>query len=191
MSLESKNIKLRALELSDIDFIYKWENDTNSWFVSNTLVPFSRYILEKYIESSHLDIYQTRQLRLMICLNNSNETPIGTIDLFDFDPFHNRAGIGILIAEKQHQKKGFASEALKLLIQYCFNTLNLHQLYCNIAKNNTTSINLFEKHNFEISGEKKQWLKDGNNWTDEYFLQLLNPIRSKKSEFEQKKDQQN
>ena len=191
MSLESKNIKLRALELSDIDFIYKWENDSNSWFVSNTLVPFSRYILEKYIESSHLDIYQTKQLRLMICLNNSVETPIGTIDLFDFDPFHNRAGVGILIAEKQHQNKGFASESLQLLIQYCFRTLHLHQLFCNIAKNNTASINLFEKYNFEISGKKKQWLKDGNNWIDEYFLQLINPTETSKSAFEQKKDQQN
>jgi diamine N-acetyltransferase len=191
MSLQSTNIKLRALELTDIDFIYKWENDTNSWFVSNTLVPFSRYILEKYIESSHLDIYQTRQLRLMIVFNNSSETPIGTIDLFDFDPFHNRAGIGILIAEKKHQKKGYASEALKLLIEYCFNTLQLHQLFCNIAQNNITSLNLFEKHNFEISGEKKQWLKDGNNWIDEYFLQLINISDSNKSEFQQKDNQKN
>ncbi|HBX49587.1 MAG: GNAT family N-acetyltransferase [Bacteroidetes bacterium GWF2_33_38] len=170
--LEGTKVTLRALEPSDINYLYEWENDSDSWFVSNTLTPYSKYILQKYIENSHLDIYQTRQLRLMIICKETN-LPIGTIDLFDFDPFHNRAGVGILIAKKEMQQKGFASEAMEILINYSFNHLNLHQLYCNITTNNTKSISLFKKYNFKISGEKKQWLKYGETWVDEYFLQLI------------------
>ena len=55
-----KKIILRALELSDIDLLYQWENDKNIWQVSNTLVPFSRYILKKYIENSFKDIYEMK-----------------------------------------------------------------------------------------------------------------------------------
>ena len=172
--LESKDIKLRALEPSDIDLLFEWENDTSIWLVSNTIVPFSRFILKKYIERSHLDIYQTKQLRLMIDVKmEKGVETVGTIDLFDFDPFHQRAGIGILIKNKENRQKGYASEALKILINYCFNTLNLHQLYCNIDVANATSLNFFKKNNFQIIGEKKEWTRHGDKWIGEYMLQLV------------------
>ncbi|UCG28569.1 MAG: GNAT family N-acetyltransferase [Bacteroidales bacterium] len=172
--LESERIKLRALETSDIDILFEWENDPDLWLISNTISPFSRFIIKKYIQNSHLDIYQTKQLRLMIDLKKQgkNET-IGTIDLFDFDPYHSRAGIGILIKEVKNRSKGYASEALKLIIDYCFNSLRLHQLYCNIPSDNTSSLNLFRKHGFTVVGEKKEWLRTGDHWINEYLLQRI------------------
>ena len=172
MTLEDKNIRLRAIEPNDINIIYKWENNTDIWKVSNTITPFSRKIITDYVEHSHLDIYQTKQLRLIIELKQNN-LAIGTIDLFDFDPFHKRAGVGILIAEDKNKQKGYASESLKILINYSFNILQLNQLYCNISEENKKSISLFKKHGFEINGVKKSWNLDGNKYTDELFLQLL------------------
>ena len=172
--LESERIKLRALETSDIDLLFEWENDPDLWLISNTLSPFSRFILKKYIQNSHLDIYQTKQLRLMIDLKQQDKTEtIGTIDLFDFDPYHFRTGIGILIKEVKHRNKGYASEALKLIMDYCFDFLQLHQLYCNVPSDNTTSLNLFRKHGFTVVGEKKEWLRNGDKWIDEYLLQRI------------------
>ena len=98
---------------------------------------------------------------------------IGCIDLFDFDPHHLRAGIGILIAEKSDWRKGYASEAVELLIDYCFETLNLHQLYCNITIDNEASVLLFQKHGFLITGIKKQWIRDGAKFNDELMLQKI------------------
>ena len=171
--LTGKNIKLRALEPSDVDLLFQWENDEKLWYLSNTLTPFSRFSLEQYVLNSGNDIFADKQMRLMIDLpDKESNTTIGTIDLFDFDPHNQRAGIGILIQEK-YRKKGFAAEALDLLLRYCFETLNLHQLYCNIAKFNTASINLFQQAGFEIKGEKKEWLLIGQKWVDEYFLQLI------------------
>ena len=163
MNADNKNIsiRLRALEPDDIDLLYKWENDETIWKVSNTIAPFSRHILRKYIENSHLDIFETKQLRLMI--DNIDEKgkskTIGAIDLFEFDPLNNRAGIGILIGEKGDRRKGFASEALDKLIQYAFNILHLHQLFCNIGEENTESLSLFQKKGFKITGTKIDWLK--------------------------------
>jgi diamine N-acetyltransferase len=98
---------------------------------------------------------------------------VGCIDLFDFDPNHLRAGIGILIADKSDRRKGYASEALELLIKYCFETLNLHQLYCNVTPENEPSVLLFQKHKFQITGIKKQWIREATGFTDELFLQLI------------------
>jgi len=173
--LEGNSIFLRAPEPEDLEFLYRWENDTDIWQVSNTLVPFSRFELRNYIENAHRDIYETHQIRFMISLREvSVPKTIGTIDLFDFDPYHNRAGIGILIGSAEERGKGYADDALRTLITYCFSVLKLRQLFCNITTDNTPSIHLFQKCGFEITGEKKDWIRSENGWKNEYILQLLN-----------------
>ncbi|MCU0371597.1 MAG: GNAT family N-acetyltransferase [Bacteroidales bacterium] len=132
-------------------------------------------MIEQYVMNAQLDIFTARQLRFIIDLHSegNEQKPIGTIDLFDFDPTHSRAGVGILIT-KEEQGKGYASEALDLLIEYAFSTLQLHQLYCQVTSSNLISLNLFTKHGFEIIGLKKEWLRINNDWMDVYFLQLIN-----------------
>ena len=170
--LSGDKIRLRAPEPEDLDLLYLWENDPEVWHVSNTLTPFSYYTLKNYIENSHLDIFQAKQLRLMIEIKDTSQT-IGTIDLFDFDPFHNRTGIGILIGDVSQRKMGYASEALDILINYSFDILNLHQLYCGIGADNISSIRLFQSKEFVQCGEKKEWLKTAKGWQSEYLFQLI------------------
>ena len=172
MKLSGKNITLRALEPGDVELLYKWENDPSVWKLSDTLVPYSRHVLEQYIISSAQDIYSAKQLRLVICKLN-DQTPIGAIDIFDFEPNHLRAGMGIIIADAGERRNGYASEAIEILMPYCFDTLHLHQLYCNVAKDNEPSIKLFMKFGFEITGIKKQWLRSTNGFEDEYLMQLI------------------
>jgi len=172
--IKGEKIELRALEPNDIDLLYQWENDLSSWHLSNTLTPFSRFALEQYIMTADQDIFTIKQLRLMIDkIGTNKKICIGAIDLFDFDPANKRAGIGIMI-DKNQRNQGFATEALKLLVQYCFTTLELHQLYCNIEKTNSESLKLFQNQGFEIAGKKREWVRKNNQWTDEYFLQLIN-----------------
>lgn len=169
-------IFLRAPEPEDLELLYLWENDPEIWQVSNTITPFSKYILRQYIENSHLDIYQTRQLRLMIDVRENESTlkTIGSIDLFDFDPYHHRAGVGVLIGDKTNRNRGYATMALKQLIDYCFGTLQLHQLYCNITVGNEDSLRLFEKCGFAITGRKTDWIRQGSIYAEELLLQLIN-----------------
>jgi diamine N-acetyltransferase len=171
--LKNNILILRALEPEDVDILYQWENDMQMWNVSDTLTPFSKYILNQYIQNSHLDIFQLKELRLVVELIETKK-PIGLIDLFDFDPYHSRAGVGILIYSGEDRKKGLASSALDLFINYAFRTLGLHQLYCNIAADNQISLKLFQSYGFEIIGVKKDWRKSTNGWVDEYVLQLIN-----------------
>lgn len=177
--MTGKNIILRALEPSDVEILYRWENDHRLWHLSNTSGPFSRYVLGQYLRNAHQDIFTAKQLRLMIDTGTeaSNARTVGAVDLFDFDPSNRRAGLGILIVDEE-QNKGFGTEAVKLMVEYCFGTLNLHQVYCNILPDNTTSIRLFEKQGFTVCGRKREWILINNRWHDELMLQLVNPKKA-------------
>ncbi len=168
--LQGNNLKLRAMEPQDVDLMYEWENDPESWLYSNTQTPFSRFHLEQYLINSHCDIYTDKQLRLMI--DNKERKTIGCVDLFEFDTRNLRAGLGILIA-KSYRNKGHASETLDIIMDYCRKTLALQQVYCNITSNNDKSLKLFIQKGFEVNGMKKKWLKHENQWLDEHFLQHI------------------
>ena len=174
--LQTENIRLRALEPEDIDILYKWENDTRIWKISNTIAPFSKYILRKFIEDQKYDIYETKQLR-MIIESRSDKRAVGAIDLFDIDPTNRRAGIGILVYEDRDQGQGYASAALTEMIKYAFQILGLNQLYCNVLSNNLRSLNLFKSKGFTVVGLKMEWVRFTDGWLDEYMLQLINPVK--------------
>ena len=173
ITLKGTNIYLRALEPEDLEFIYAIENNESVWEVSNTQTPYSRFLIRQYLENVHQDIYEAKQLRLAICLYDTFHA-IGLIDLFDFDPKNNRAGVGIVISNEANRNSGIGSEALQLVINYAFNQLQLHQLYANIGSNNEISLQLFTKFGFQIIGTKKDWIKVNNVFKDEILFQLIN-----------------
>lgn len=171
--LENTNIKLRALENSDLELLYKWENSTPLWTLGNTLSPYSKQVLRQYINESQLyDIYHNRQLRLMI-VQKSDEQAVGTIDMYDFDIRNQKAGIGIFV-EEHYRNKHFALDSLMLIKEYAFSFLHLHQLYAHILVNNTPSIRLFEKAGYEKAGVMKDWVRRPNGYEDALLLQLIN-----------------
>lgn len=182
MQLIGELIQLRALEPTDLPLLYRWENDSSVWSVSGTLVPFSKFVLEEFVNQAHQDIYTNKQLRLMIdhrYVNDLDGSPtgesrcIGCVDVFDFDPKNKRAGVGILIADQNDRGKGFATEALHLIIDYGFEILDLHQLYSNIRVDNESSLALFKRLGFEVTGLKQDWVYEKGRFMDEYTLQLL------------------
>ena len=171
MKLSNNNIELRAPELQDIDILYQWENDESIWYLSNTNIPFSRFDLEQFILNSNHDIYSEKQYRFMIVKTNDMKV-MGCIDLFDFDPKNKRVGIGILIDEK-YRNQGFATEALSLIIDYAFEQLDVHQLFCNILSSNAESLKLFKRKQFSEIGVKKDWVFLQGKYQDEILLQLI------------------
>ncbi len=169
-TLHGKNINLRALEPKDLDFLFSAENNESFWEISSTQTPYSRYILQKYIENAHQDIYEAKQYRFVIC--NTLNIPVGMIDLFDFNPQHKRVGVGILILP-EYQGKSLGSEALEMVIDYAFTYLNVHQIFANITTDNKKSIDLFEKLNFKKIGVKKDWIYADDDYKDEIFYQII------------------
>lgn len=171
LSLKGKNIKLRALEPDDLGFLYELENNPQVWEISGTTTPYSKHVLKQYLDNSHRDIYDVKQLRLCICSVKDNL--IGLIDLFDFDPKNHRAGMGIVILNEKNRNKGVGAEAIQLLSEYAFSVLALRQLYANVMEDNAGSIHLFKKLGFKQVGVKKDWIFSEGKYKNEILFQKL------------------
>lgn len=162
---------LRPLEPEDISLLYRWENNMEIWELSNTRAPYSKYVLTEYIKDSVRDIYETKQQRFII--ENWERRAVGAIDLFDFEPYHQRAGVGILIHDFEDRNRGYATDAIEALSEYAVTALGLKQIYANIAADNTESIKFFEKQGFIKVGTKKSWLRTISGWKDEILYQKI------------------
>ena len=163
------NLKLRALEPNDLELVYEVENDKSLWVYSNTSSPFSRHTLKKFIENSHLDIIEHKQLRLVIA---DDEQSYGFIDLYDYDFINRRVGVGIIIFKK-YRSRGIGLSSLQLTENYLLEHVPIHQVYANISSTNKESISLFEKSKYVNVGLKKDWIFYNNKFNDELLFQKI------------------
>lgn len=134
------SIALRLPILSDAEIILAWENNPENWGVSDNDSPYSLDDIVQLV-TSFQNVTKPSQLRFII---QFNEILIGAVDIFDIN-YENKSGaIGILIAEEEFRRKGFASDALKLLEQEAKNR-GIDRLIALIHRENVKSRNLFEK----------------------------------------------
>lgn len=171
--LMSDRVYLRAVEPEDLDLMYEMENDPAMWDVGSFTVPYSRYVLRQYIESSQSDMFTDKQLRLMI-VRREDDCVLGTIDVTDFVPLHSRGAVGIAVHQRFRQD-GYAADGLRLLCDYAFGFLCINQLYAHVPANNETSMRLFISCGFTQSGLLKDWIQVKDGFRDAALLQLLNP----------------
>ena len=172
LSLKGEQIYLRALEPADLDFLYALENNPEIWEISGTTAPYSKHVLELYLENAHKDIYEVKQLRLCIC--NLKGVILGLIDFFDFDPKNLRVGMGIIVSSKVNRNKGVGAEAIAILTNYAFLVLGMRQVYVNVLEENAPSIHLFSKLGFEKVGIKKDWIYSKGAFKNEILFQKIN-----------------
>lgn len=163
-------VRLRAMEVEDLDCLYLMENDETVWSASPTSVPYSRQVLLDYIVSSHCDIYMDRQVRLMA--ENDGGEVIGIVDLVNFDPCHGRAEVGIVI-KNGCRHVGYGRAAMLKVIDYAKNVIQLHQIYAIVAQNNESCLKMLKDVGFQLSMTLREWLKIQGKYEDAYFFQYF------------------
>ena len=143
--LKKKQISLRLLTDSDLDFLYSIENNPENKKYGGENVYLSKNLLKDYIKNAKSDITTFNQLRFVITFKDRS---IGLIDLFEYDINKKTAKVGVFIL-KEYQKKKHGSNALSLLISYSWSNLGLVSLFSNINPKNNLSISLFNKFSFK------------------------------------------
>ena len=158
------------MEPEDLDLMYLIENDPELWPMGQTSVPFSHYALKQYIAECSNDFFHDRQLRLVI--EDADGVSVGFVDLQHYDPQHHRAEVGIVVLPEQ-QRKGLATEALRLLAGYVSKHLGLHQLYALVPTCNEASCALFRRCGYKETATLEDWLKSPQGWQSVKVFQLV------------------
>ncbi len=164
------SVILRAMEPEDLDMMYTIENDRDTWNVTDINTPYSRFLLHEFIANATGDIYTDKQVRLVI--TDKWKVFIGMIDLFNFNPQHKRAEVGIII-RKAYRDQGYGKAALLELISYARKIIHIHQLYVYMNVDNISCVKLFEETGFERDAELKDWVFDGENYHNVYMMHFF------------------
>ena len=173
MNIEGSICRLRALEPSDLEAMYGWENDVELWRTSGATAPFSYHQLSSLIIEQQYDIYATRQQRLVIDAQiDGTQIAVGAIDLLDFDPKNRRAGVGIIISS-EYRRRGYAADALRSIERYAREVLMLHQLWCSVAEDNQASLALFDGAGYERCGIRRDWIITQQEALSEILFQKI------------------
>ena len=168
--INTPHCRIRAMEPSDVEHLYRWENDPEIWRIGANTEPISRQRLLMWIENQQYDIYATHQMRLVVEVEGR---VVGAVDITDFNPQHLRFSLGILIYDKSDRRKGYAREVIEAMKEYGLYTLNINQIWVEIDAFNTASIALFESCGFERCGVRKEWICYGGAFYDVYEYQAI------------------
>ena len=156
--LKGKNVYLRKTIPEDAEDSAKWLND-------NEVIKFLG-IEEVVTPKSRRQFLQTKLKdpteHIFSIISSDDDKYIGNIYLYKTDKERREAEIGIFIGDKTCWKKGCASEAIDLIVEYGFKNLGLKRIYAKVIEENIAAIKCFEKCKFlkedeeydEVSNEK-------------------------------------
>ena len=170
--LKGKRIKLAPIKREDIDYFLKWFNDPEITQYLLMYRPMTRMEEEDWIENLKKredDIH----FSIVIPSENGSEKLIGNCGLHKID-WKNRVGnAGIAIGEKEYLNKGFGTEAMELLVEYGFTTLNLNRIQLEVYKFNVRALNSYKKVGFKEEGARRKAIYVNGEYHDSVIMGIL------------------
>ncbi len=167
--LEGKNVYLRPLEIDDLDKFYKWVNDPNIRKYLLLFYPITREQEKEKIEELAKD---ENNVMLSIVIKK-NDKLIGNIALMKIDKIHRSADLGIAVFDLASTSKGYGTEALKLMIDYGFKTLNLHRIELFVFDFNTRAMKAYKKVGFVEEGRERESFYLDGTYHDTIVMSIL------------------
>lgn len=171
--LEGENICFKPLDANDAEAIHSYASDVNvkrfiGWPLMKTLDETRNYIIEMLKrESAGTHLYAS------IALKTTQEI-MGTAMIFNFDREANHAEIGYVF-HSSHWGKGYGTEAVALMSDFAFDSLNLHKLHARVVGANVGSGRVLEKNGFELEGRLKDHYFIDGSYHDGLLFGKLRP----------------
>jgi len=162
-------IYLRPLEMDDIDSFITWLNDQDVRHYLNRTSPLNRIREKDFVENLYKD---DRDIVLGIVLKE-NDQLIGNIALHRISIPYRHAGLGIFIGNKDCWSKGYGTEALRLMMGYGFDQLNLHRIFLTVLGFNARAIRAYEKVGFKREGVFREHIYRDGKYHDIYYMGIL------------------
>jgi len=129
------------------DSYLSWLNDPEVYKYLESEGNYTMDALKKYIENA----VKNKLFFWAICLK-SNGKHIGNIKIEPINYRHKRGEYGILIGDRSEWLKGYAKEASKIVIDFCFKSLNLRKITLGVVESNEAAVFLYKEIGFEVEG---------------------------------------
>lgn len=167
-----KRIRLRAPERSDLPRFVEWLNDPEVRQGLAHFRPFSMVEEERWFEN--MLERPGEEHPMVIEIRDSNEwRPIGNCSFMNIDWRNRLAEVGIFIGDKNHWNQGYGSEAMDMLLQHGFETLNLNRIYLRVFETNRRAIRSYEKTGFVHEGKLRQAEYQDGIYIDVLLMSVL------------------
>jgi len=169
--IEGERIYLREIRLSDANKNYcNWMNDHKvNKYLESRFERWSVGKLKQYISGIKRN---TDNVFLTIISRNGNKH-IGNIKIGPINRNHRYADVGLIIGEKSFWGKGIATEAIKLVVDYAFNKLDLHKLTAGAYSCNIGAIRAFKKAGFSVEGTRRKHYLCNGGYVDAVLLGIV------------------
>lgn len=143
--------KLRPLVYEDVAYLNRWNQDEQTCkFLGNGFMPVSIDIQKKWMDNMIDTSGFSTSKRYMIDVDN---VPVGLVGLYCINWIHRVSEIGIYIGDLNYRKKGIAFEAVKLLMKYAKEYINLRKIKLYVVSDNQNAIVFWKKVGFKVCGE--------------------------------------
>ncbi|GEN46179.1 GNAT family N-acetyltransferase [Alkalibacillus haloalkaliphilus] len=167
----SNRLYLRKVEMEDTELYQSWRNDVDVMYSTNpSLDVYSYEDTRRFVENV---LVNSNTSKSYIIVERNGETPIGITSLINMDYKNRNAECIIDLGNKQYWGKGYAKEALTLLLNYAFMEQNLHRVSLKVFDFNEAAIHLYQKLGFKEEGRSREALYRGGNWRDIIHMGLL------------------
>ncbi len=155
-------------DIEAIDAYNRWFNDEdiNMWIAHNNKVA---YITEENIKNFH-EWFGNNEYAFNI--QSKSGTLIGHCAIL-LQPNSRNGLINILIGEQSYRDKGIGTSVMKMLIKYCFEELNLHNVILKVKADNRRAIKVYNKVGFKICGTERERAFYKGKWCDVHTMQIL------------------
>jgi diamine N-acetyltransferase len=176
--LEGKKVQLRPIKRDDLPNFLKWYNDPDVTQYLTIYLPVTEMAEEKWIED-HAGPITARAgsvndiVFVIEAIELDSHKPIGTIGLHSINQKDQTAEFGIAIGEKDCWSKGNGTEAASLLIEYGFNSVNLHRITSYVLTFNERSLRMHKKVGFVEEGRRRQAVFTNGRYVDLVTFGLL------------------
>ena len=170
MELYGKIVKLRALEMTDLEMLRKIVNDPE---IEKLVGGWSFPISKKEQEDWYNTIYRDKK-NLRFAIETKEDGIIGMADLRNIDWKNRTASHGMKIGNRDYRKKGYGTDVVMAVMRYAFYELGLNRLECNILDYNIPSQKLYiDKCGWTVEGKKRQHIFKNNKFHDQLIVGIL------------------
>ncbi|MGM0420825.1 MAG: GNAT family N-acetyltransferase [Bacillota bacterium] len=166
--ISGDKVYLSPINLEDITKYTEWLNDLEiALNLGHATAVYNqdreKEALEELIKTGHN----------FAIVEKSLDELLGNCGLMEIDNIHRSAELGVFIGNKNYWHKGYGTEAIKLLLDYGFNILNLHNIMLSVYSYNPHAIACYQKIGFQEIGRRREAVKVAGTRYDEIFMDIL------------------